>query len=57
MTKLEMDLVEVRTPVRSDVMPLKIGVQFPFPEDGEDGDYYALLYPFGWEGEVWSGTG
>lgn len=55
-TKSEMDVMEVQTPVRSDVMPMKIGTQFPLEEEGEDGDYYALLYPVGWEGEVWKAT-
>ena len=56
-TKPEMEVMEVQMPVRADVMPVTFGVQWPVPEDGEDGDYYALLYPVGWEGEVWSGTG
>ena len=52
--KAEMDVMGIQSPVRSDVMPMTIGVEFPVAENGEDGDYYALLYPVGWEGEVWS---
>ena len=55
-SKPEMEVMEVQSPVRSDVMPMTIGVQPPKQEEGEDGDYYALLYPVGWEGEVWSPT-
>ena len=56
-TKSEMEVMEVQMPGRFDIMPLNIGVQFPVRDEGEDGDYYALLYPVGWEGKVWSGTG
>lgn len=56
-TKLEMDLVEAQTPIHPDVISLTYGVQFVTPEYGKDGDYYVLLYPFGWEGDVWSGIG
>ena len=56
-TRAEMQVLEIQTPVHSDIMPMKIGVQFPLREEGEDGDYYALLYPVGWDGEVWSDAG
>ena len=56
-TRAEMQVLEIQTPVHFDILPMTIGVQFPLREEGEDGDYYALLYPVGWDGEVWSDTG
>ena len=56
-TRVEIEVLEIQTPVHSDILPMKVGVQFPRREEGEDGDYHALLYPVGWDGEVWSDAG
>ena len=56
-TRAEMEVLEIQTPLHSGILPMKIGVQFPLRNEGEDGDYYALLYPVEWDGEVWNDAG
>ena len=57
-----MDVLEVHSNMTiSDSNPIanNLRVDFPSLEEGNDGDYYALLYPLSkdggfWDGEVWT---
>ncbi|MCY4556389.1 MAG: hypothetical protein OXF79_08415 [Chloroflexi bacterium] len=54
MTKVEMDLIrgQINAPGTAN-LPMQINGMLPDPASGEDGDYYVLLYPVGWDGPVW----
>ena len=55
-TKAEADVFEVQVDGTLRIPgadPVTISVDIPKRDEGEDGDYYALLYPAGWVGRVW----
>ena len=57
-TKAEMDVFGIQTDKADNKVPsdiLNISIDLPKPEVGEDGDYYALLYPLAQDGEMWDG--
>ena len=59
-TKTEMEVLDIQSGMTTGNPPIKISIDLPTP-DGSDGDYYALLYPLGqdgelWDGEVWTAT-
>lgn len=54
-TKAEMEVLDLQTKMTTSNPPMKISVDLPTSEDGSDGDYYALLYPLGRDGELWDG--
>lgn len=35
--------------------PAMPNTRIPYDSEGEDGDYYYLIYPLDWEGPVWRG--
>ena len=56
-TKAEMDVFQIQIDVADSApVPLQTNTMFPDPATGEDGDYYALIYPVGWDGPVWNDT-
>ncbi len=60
-TRAEMEILDIQSGMSTDNPPMTISVDLPKPDMGSDGDYYALLYPLGqdgelWDGEVWSGN-
>ena len=54
-TKTEMEALDIQSGMTTSNPPIKISIDLPTPEDGSDGDYYALLYPLGQDGELWDG--
>ena len=57
-TKSEMDVLEIQSNMTiPDSNPLlnSLRIDFPRSEEGNDGDYYALLYPLSKDGEFWDG--
>ena len=53
--KTEMEVLDIQSGMTTSNPPIKISIDLPTPEDGSDGDYYALLYPLGQDGELWDG--
>ena len=53
-SKPEMDVLEIQNGLTTSNPPMTTSIDLPGTGHGEDGDYYALLYPLAWEGEVWS---
>lgn len=54
-TKAEMEVLDIQTSMTTSNPPINISIDLPRPQDGSDGDYYALLYPLGQNGELWDG--
>ena len=54
-TKAEMEILDIQTSMTTSNPPMNISIDVPRAEDGSDGDYYALLYPLGRDGELWDG--
>lgn len=54
-TKVEMEVLDIQSSMTTSNPPFNITIDLPRPEDGSDGDYYALLYPLGQDGELWDG--
>ena len=54
-TKSEMEVLDIQSGMTTSNPPIKISIDLPTREDGSDGDYYALLYPLGKDGELWDG--
>ena len=54
-TKTEMEVLDIQSGMTTSNPPIKISIDLPTPEDGSNGDYYALLYPLGQDGELWNG--
>ena len=60
-TKGEVDVLEIQNNMAGNQFPIEISINIPRREIGNDGDYYALLYPLSqdggfWDGEVWEGN-
>ena len=60
-TKAEMEILDIQNSMTINNPPINISMDLPRSQDGSDGDYYALLYPLGqdgelWDGEVWAAT-
>ena len=55
-SKPEVDLLEIQSPINVPIAgpsPVRISADLPNDQDGEDGDYYALIYSVDWTGPVW----
>ena len=52
-TKSEMEVLDIQSSMTTSNPPIKISIDLLTLEDGSDGDYYALLYPLGQDGELW----
>lgn len=55
-TKTEMQILEIQNEMTASDPPLTISIYLPYPGSGQDGDYYGLIYPTGWDGPVWDDT-
>ena len=54
-TRAEMEVLDIQNSMTTANPPMKISVSVPTREEGSDGDYYALLYPLGQDGQLWDG--
>ena len=54
-TKAECDVFEIQNKLADNRGEITVSIDIPHPEFGENGDFYALLYPLGWRGYVWGG--
>lgn len=56
LNKPEVEVLDIQNGLTASNPPMTTSIDIPRADQGEDGDYYALLYPLDWKGDVWSAT-